>query len=170
VPRKSTGVYRFGDLLALARQSWITQMASGLSDLGFDDYRRSDAATMRHLRRGPMSIGRLGVALGVSRQAARKVVGALEQRGFATLQRDSDDTRQVNVVLTADGEAYSDAVTRVVDRLNRSLSRRVNESDLVGADTVLRAVLLDDHTKRLAERIAPPSAPARTLQGRSSSD
>jgi DNA-binding MarR family transcriptional regulator len=131
-------------------------MASGLSDLGYGDYRRSDAAAMRQLRRGPMSIGQLGTALGISRQAARKVAGSLERRGFATLQRDSDDTRQINVILTAEGDAYARAVRRVIQRLNQDLSRRVDPADLASADTVLRAVLADDHTKRRAESLSPP--------------
>ncbi len=83
-PGKSTGAYRFGDLLALARQSWITQMADGLTARGYADYRRSDAASVRQLQRGPMSIGRLGAALGVTRQAARKVADGLVLRGFAS--------------------------------------------------------------------------------------
>lgn len=153
---KSTSFYRFGDLLALARQSWITQMANGLSDLGFEDYRRSDAAVMRRLLRGPLSIGQLGIALGTSRQAARKVADGLERRGLANMKRDSDDTRQVNVLLTADGDAYAAAVTKVIERLNRNLSRRVDAADLAGADRVLRAVLSDDRTRRVAENIPGP--------------
>jgi len=159
VSAKSTSAYRFGDLLALARQSWIAQMTSGLGALGYGEYRRSDAAAVRQLRRGPMSIGRLGAVLGVTRQAARKVADGLERRGYATLARDGDDARQVNVVLTAEGEAYARAVTRVIERLNRDLSRRVGPADLAGADAVLRAVLVDQHTQRLARHLDGPSTP-----------
>ena len=154
--RKSTSPYRFGDLLALARQSWITQIADGLTAKGYDDYRRSDAAAVRMLQRGPMSIGRLGAALGVTRQAARKVADGLERRGFVTLARDEIDTRQVKVALTPDGEAYADAVRSVIERLNRAVTRKVRRADLAVADAVLRAVLADDHTRRLAEFLGPP--------------
>jgi DNA-binding MarR family transcriptional regulator len=159
VPPKSTSVYRFGDLLALARQSWIVQMASGLAARGYPDYRRSDAAAVRQLQRGPMSIGRLGAALGVTRQAARKVADGLAHRGFATTARDGADTRQVNVTLTPAGEAYARAVTQVIERLNRELIRRVDPTDLVAADAVLRAVLADEHTQRLAEFLGLPPDP-----------
>jgi DNA-binding MarR family transcriptional regulator len=158
VAAESTSTYRFGDLLALARQSWLTQMASGLRDLGYDEYRRSDAAAVRQLLRQPMSIGRFGTALGVTRQAARKVADGLERRGFATMSKDTEDSRQVNVVLTTEGEAYAKAVTRVIERLNRHLCSRVDPVDLAGADAVLRAALADDHTRRMAEFLAPPSA------------
>lgn len=150
--------YRFGDLLALARQSWIAQMRADLAAAGYPGYRRSDAAAVRLLRRGPVPVGRLGDALGVTRQAARKVAAGLEHRGFATLQRDPHDARQVNVQLTTEGAAYAEALVRVVDGLNRSLARRVGSDELVAADTVLRAVLADEHTRALAAHLSPPAA------------
>lgn len=154
----STDSYPFGDLLALARQSWVRQMADALRTLGYGDYRQSDAAAVRLLARGPASIGRLGEVLGVTRQAARKVVDGLERRGFAATTRDDRDARQVNAVLTAEGMAYAQAVTAVIGRLNRDLVRRVEPAALAGADAVLRAVLADDHARRRAERLAPPTA------------
>ena len=57
---QSTAVYRFGDLLALARQSWVAQMARDVAAQGYPDYRRTDAAVLRLLHRGPVSVGRLG--------------------------------------------------------------------------------------------------------------
>jgi DNA-binding MarR family transcriptional regulator len=156
MPRKSTSPYRFGDLLALARQSWIAQMAGGLAARGYGDYRRSDAAAVRLLQGGPMSIGRLGAALGVTRQAARKVADGLERRGFASLARDEFDARQIMIKLTSDGEAYGEAVRAVIEKLNRTVTRKVEPADLATADAVLRAVLADDHTRRLAEFLGPP--------------
>ena len=90
--QKSTGDYRFGDLLALARQSWITQMADGLTARGYPDYRRSDAASVRQLQRGAMhrptrrSLGRVP-------PAARKVADGLVLRGFAGRWRATARTR-----------------------------------------------------------------------------
>lgn len=156
---KSTPAYRFGDLLALARQGWIGRLAAGLDALGYPDYRRSDSAAVRLLRRGPMPVGRLGDALGVSRQAARKVVAGLEGRGFAEVRRDQTDARQLNVLLTPEGEAYADALGRVIDRLNRAVARRVTAEELIAADVVLRAVLTGQHARTLAAYLPPPPAP-----------
>jgi DNA-binding MarR family transcriptional regulator len=103
-----------------------------------------------------MSIGRLGAALGVTRQAARKVADGLERRGYASLARDEFDARQVMIKLTSDGEAYAGAVRAVIEKLNRSVTRKVKPADLATADAVLRAVLADDHTRRLAEFLGPP--------------
>ena len=161
----STGPYQFGDLLALARQSWVEQLAAGLATAGYRDYRRSDAAAVRLLLRGPVSVGRLGDALGITRQAARKLVAGLEQRGFAAVRRDHQDTRQLNVVLTADGEAYARAVVTVINRVNRRIARRTTPHQRAAADTVLRAVLADEHTRTLAAYLAPSQTEHRPPRG-----
>ncbi|MGH7667046.1 MAG: MarR family winged helix-turn-helix transcriptional regulator [Candidatus Dormibacteria bacterium] len=159
MPGKSTTSYRFGELLALARQSWVAQMAGGLASRGYWDYRRSDAAALRVLRRGPLPVGRLGQALGVTRQAARKVADGLERRGFASMARAHHDSRLVNVGLTPAGDAYARAVGDVADRLNRDLCRRVDPTALAGAGAVLRAVLAGHHNERPAQRRGRRSAP-----------
>jgi len=48
-------------------------------------------------------------------------------------------------------------VRSVIEKLNRAVTRNVRPADLAVADTVLRAVLADDRTQRLAELLAPPS-------------
>jgi DNA-binding MarR family transcriptional regulator len=152
----SSPPYRFGDLLALARRSWVAQMRDGLASAGFADYRRSDAAVVRLLHRGPLPIGRLGQALGITRQAARKLAAGLEGRGLATVARDRHDARQLNVTLTAAGDDYADAIRAVIDTLNRRVARRVPPGRLAAADAVLRAVLADEHTRALAALLDPP--------------
>lgn len=149
--------YRFGDLLALARQSWVHRMAAELAGRGFADYRISDAATLRRLRRGPASVGELGVHLGVTRQAARKVMRGLEERGYASTQGDADDARKLNVVLTSAGRAYADAIIDVIAGLNLAVAARVTPDQLTAADAVLRASIEDDAVARRARHISPPA-------------
>ena len=153
---ESTAAYRFGDLVALARWSWLGQMTSRLERLGYAGYRRGDAAVLPMLWREPLPVGRLGAGLGVTRQAARKVADALEQRGYATTERDSRDTRQLNITLTQLGRDYARAVTAVVEELNREVAGRVSPDQLAAADTVLRAALFDDSARQRASRLPPP--------------
>lgn len=148
--------YRFGDLLALARQSWVHRMAAELKDRGFPDYRLTDAATLRRLRRGPASVGALAVPMGVTRQAARKVVRGLEERGYASTRADADDARKLNVILTPAGRAYADAIIEVIAELNRAVAARVPADQLAAADAVLRASIDDEGVARLAAHISPP--------------
>ena len=153
---ESTATYRFGDLLALTRQSWVGQMTSRLERLGYADYRRSDAAALRLLWQSPLPVGRLGASLGVTRQAARKVADGLEQRGYATTERDSRDTRQLNVALTQLGRDYALAIILVISELNREVVERVSPAQLAAADAVLRVALFDDSTRQRAGRVPPP--------------
>jgi len=161
MPAKSTpaAAYQFGDLLALARQSWLRQMSLRLAERGYPDYRRSDAAVTRLLWRGPVPVGRLGAALGVTRQAARKVADGLQRRGFATIQRDTADARQLNVALTPAGHAFTEAVVAVIEELNREVARRADLAHLAAADAVLRLVMFDDSTRQRAARIPGPPTP-----------
>jgi DNA-binding MarR family transcriptional regulator len=160
MPAESTATYRFGDLLALTRQSWVGQMTSRLERLGYTGYRRSDAGAVRTLWRGPLPVGHLGAALGVTRQAARKVAEGLEQRGYATTERDPRDTRQLNVTLTQAGRDYALAIIAVITELNREVAAQVTPAQLAAADAVLRAALFDDSARQRASRVpAPPGDP-----------
>lgn len=132
---------RFGDLLALARRRWIHEMAARLAEEGHGGYRRADALVLRRLRRGPVPVGQLAGALGVSRQAARKVVDGLERRGYATTERDGADARRLNVVLTAEGEAYATAVVAAVRSLNGDFEAHVDPKKMAAAREVLEEIL-----------------------------
>jgi DNA-binding MarR family transcriptional regulator len=143
-------------MLALARQSWLNQMASRLATIGYPDYRRSDSAVIRMLRRGPASIGELGSLLGVTRQAGRKVADGLRQRGFATTDRDPHDSRQVNVSLTPAGHEYAGAIAGVIEELNLEVAARVDRSDLAAADRVLRAAMFDQSAQFRAGHLPRP--------------
>jgi DNA-binding MarR family transcriptional regulator len=154
---ESTPPYRFGDLVALARLSWLNEATGRLDGLGFAGFRRGDVAVMRVLERGPLPVGRLGAVLSVTRQAARKVADSLEQRGYATIERDSRDSRQLNVMLTSAGRDYARAVIAVTEQLNREIASRVSPAQLAAADSVLRAALFDETAKQRASQVPPPS-------------
>ncbi|MGH2872381.1 MAG: MarR family winged helix-turn-helix transcriptional regulator [Solirubrobacteraceae bacterium] len=151
-----SSAYRFGDLLALAREHWVRQMAQRLAAAGHRDYRRSDAAAVRLLARGPRSIGEVGEALAISRQAARKLVNGLERRGYATTARDGRDARRLNVSLTAHGESFAVAIVEAIEVLNRALAERVDAASMRSADAVLRASLPNRPARERAARLIPP--------------
>ena len=152
-------LYRFGDVLALARLAWRERMAQGLASRGYGDYRTSDATAVRMLLAGPVTVGTFASFLGVSRQAARKIARGLEQRGFASAARDEADARRVNLTLTAAGLSYADAVVAVIDDLNRQTAAAVSAEQLAAADAVLRAVLeVSRRAARIGAQIAPPRA------------
>lgn len=130
----------FGDVLALAREQWVHEMARRLNALGYDDYRRSDAFAMRLLASGPHTLGAFARPLGRSRQAARKIVTGLTEREFAFLEIDPADARRRRIHLTTSGRTYARAVTDTVASLNRELTRKVDPNDLATAISVLTFV------------------------------
>jgi DNA-binding MarR family transcriptional regulator len=159
MPEPATPVYRFGDLLGLARLSWTKKVASELEARGFPEYRLSDAASVRFLLVAPRSVGELGELLRVTRQAARKVAANLEARGYATVAPDPDDARKLNVTLTEAGRAYGRAIAEVIALLNWALALRVAPEQLRAADAVLRAVIDDEALRAWAQTIPGPKPP-----------
>jgi DNA-binding MarR family transcriptional regulator len=150
--------YRFGNLLARARRSWIEQIAERMQEAGFPGYRRTDAAIFGILLHGPLAIGQLGEALGVSRQAARQLADGLVERGYAGFGTDQADSRRTLVVLTPSGHVYGRAIWAAQDALNELLRSRVSDADLAAADAVLRAVFPDEQTREHVDGRLPPPA------------
>src|ERR1700689_4327519 len=68
----ATPTFRFGDLVALARLSWVGEMTSRLERLGYPGFRRGDAAVMRVLWRGPLPVRPPGAGPGVAPPAAKE--------------------------------------------------------------------------------------------------
>ena len=92
------------------------------------------------LHRGSRALGEFAGTLGGSRQATRKVVTGLVERGYATLESDPRDARRRHVILTAVGHAYADAVLDTVHALNADVTEKVSADDLAGAVSVLTFV------------------------------
>ena len=134
------GKILFGDLLAQARQRWIGVMAQRLEARGFPEYRRSDPLVMRSLRGGEVPLGSLGAALGVSRQAARKVVNGLVERNYARVTTSRVDSRRRMVALTSRGRDYLEAVVDTLHALNDEVVEKVDAEQLAAAYAVLEFV------------------------------
>jgi DNA-binding MarR family transcriptional regulator len=79
-------------------------------------------------------------ALGVSRQAARKVVGGLVERDLALVNIDAGDSRRRIVQLTSRGRAYAGTVLEVLDSLNDELATKIDPDHLESTRFVLTFV------------------------------
>ena len=153
----SPGPYFLGDLLEFARRSWSSAISLRLAEAGYPGYRRTDAELLRILRGGPTPVGRLGTRLGMTRQAARKVVVSFEARGYATTRPHDPEVGMLAAVLTPQGDAYGRAVDAAIDAVNQEVSRRVDPAQLLVADKVLRALLDDDLRDCAADLVRPPT-------------
>jgi DNA-binding MarR family transcriptional regulator len=147
-----TPPYRFGDVLALARMSWIRQVRARAEAAGFGEYRRTDSFVLRLLSADELAIGELGQAIGITRQAARKMAGRLVDRGYADLVIDPDDARRTLVVLTKRGRAYAKVVAEAQDELNNRIRSTVPMQDLAVADRVLRSIFPSADSRAVLEQ------------------
>lgn len=137
MPATTTSPVLFGDILALARESWVREMSTRLAERGYPDYRRADPLVLRWLVHGTLPFGRLTSVLGVSRQSARKVISGLVERHYAHVRADETDSRRRNVELTPWGRDYASAVIEVLSALNREIAAKVNPDQLEAAQSVL---------------------------------
>lgn len=118
------------------------EAARELEDLGFVHH----LALRLLVAKGPMTVGELAGALGVTRGAATQTVDRLEALGFAERRRDAPDRRVVRVEATDRARARS--------RQFQAVRRRVLEDVL--------AVLSDDELAalvRILEKVLPALGP-----------
>lgn len=75
----------------------------------------------------PMTVGELGGRLRLDSGTLTPVLKRLEEAGFVTRRRDSDDERRVLVAVTAAGRDLQDRVSEVPSRLVESLGLDATE-------------------------------------------
>jgi DNA-binding MarR family transcriptional regulator len=70
-----------------------------------------------------INVGDLAKWLAVSREQASRAISGLEEKGFVEKHRGSSNWRNIEVVLTAEGERFSDEMRRqTLDSLEESLA------------------------------------------------
>lgn len=130
----------FGDSLALARRSWVRALKEGLAQQGYPDYRRSDALAMRFFAAGSFSVGEFAQFTDTSRQASRRAIDTLVERGYLEIRIDDDDARRRLVHLTEEGRRYARAILTTVRSLNAEVTSAIAPEDLRNAVAVLTYV------------------------------
>jgi len=123
----------------MAYRQMIDGLHGRLPAAGFTDVRPSYGFVLLAVRKRPTTIVDLAALLGVSKQAASKLVGAMDDAGYVRLTTDANDARAKNIALAPRGvkllktvEAiYSDLESEwaatigepAVSRMRRDLSR-----------------------------------------------
>lgn len=98
----------------------------------------------------PMTVGELGGRLRLDSGTLTPVLKRLEQAGYVTRRRDSEDERRVLVAVTAAGRELRDRVSDVPYGLGRSLG-------LNAAEFQQLRLLLDRLLDRLDAGVPPPA-------------
>lgn len=94
----------------LATLAWLAGSAANEHLLGVvreahPEIRNAHGYVFQHLLVGPCTIGELAARLGVTQQAASKVVGELTTLGYVTREPDEADSRVRRVALSRRGRA-----------------------------------------------------------------
>lgn len=95
-----------GRLLAMALGAVIDELHEHLEAAGWEPVRPLWGFVLVSLRAEPRSVSRIGALLGISKQAAAKVVGGLLESGLVRRDDDPRDRRAGRVTLTDKGERF----------------------------------------------------------------
>jgi DNA-binding MarR family transcriptional regulator len=125
-----TGPIPLGDALDRAWAGYRRRVDQELAAAGFRDRSSPDRRVLRLCSgAAPITISEIGRDLGITRQGASKIVGALRDRGYVTLSPSPTDRREKIVTLTARALAYLGAQQaagrRIEARVRRELGGQV---------------------------------------------
>lgn len=122
-------------LFAIAYRQLITDLHAGLARRGWTDVRPAYGFALLALREGPLSSSELGVLMGMTKQAASKLVGALVAAGYAQGAESTGDGRVRPIELTDRGRELQ----TTAEGIYLDLEGRWAEAIGVGRLSALRA-------------------------------
>jgi DNA-binding MarR family transcriptional regulator len=111
----------FGLLLAQALNGYVEHLHRELGKRGFTDLRPTFGLLLRSLHAQPRTLTELARELGVSKQAAAKVVGEVERRELVEREPSPVDGRATVLRLSARGEALVAAAIEIGNAVERGL-------------------------------------------------
>ena len=144
-------------LFAIAYRALIDGLHDRLRDLGWADVRPAFGFVLLAARDQPTSVTEVAALMGITKQAASKLVSAMVSGGY--LQRDAapQDRRQRPLVLTSRGEELLAAVERIYGELEGSWAQAIGAARVQAIRGDLVSVLSDPGDGRLPP-IRPPEA------------
>jgi DNA-binding MarR family transcriptional regulator len=117
----------FGLLLARAFNAYVEHLHHRLAAHGFTDLRPTFGLTLRALHERPRTLTELARELGVSKQAAAKVVGELEGRSLIEREPSPADGRATLLRLSARGRSLVAAAIQIGNGVERDLGRDLGD-------------------------------------------
>jgi DNA-binding MarR family transcriptional regulator len=110
-------------LLAMAFRDLIDQLHERLAAEGWVDVRSAYGFVLLAAREHGITGSQIAVLLGTTKQAASKLVDAMESAGLVQRGPEGSDARAKRITLTAEGERFSSAVERIYADLEDEWAR-----------------------------------------------
>ncbi len=127
-----------GILVVAAARVVGDRLGEAVAAAGVEDMRAPYGFVIRALADGARTLTELAELLGVSKQAAIKVVDEMERRGFLAREPDPADRRAKRLVLTDKGQRVRAAALQASHGLETELRKELGGADL----DAMRRVLL----------------------------
>jgi DNA-binding MarR family transcriptional regulator len=146
--------HRLARLFAIGFRSLVDGLHEQLAERGWDDVRPAFGFVLLAARDAPTSSTEVAGIMGVTKQAASKVLDAMIEAGYLERAPQAHDRRQRPVQLTARGRSLLDAVESIYDDLEGEWASVVGDDELERLRRTLTRVLTAD-----GERALPPVRP-----------
>jgi len=120
----------FAILVAGANRLVADRLNAAVERAGIEDMRAPFGFVIRALAEAPLELTALADRLGVTKQAAIKVVDEMEARGFLTREPHPTDRRAKHLTLTARGQAVRAAALAESHRMEAELRAALSDADV----------------------------------------
>ena len=142
-----------GILLTTAMRGFVDLLHAELVKRGYGEVRPAFGVVFRALRDGPLTLTELAARLGVTKQAAAKVVDEMDAKGLLRRRADPSDARAKLLELTARGRGAMRTAIAIGADLEARLREHTSDAAVVGTKATL-AAFVDQAggTRELADR------------------
>jgi DNA-binding MarR family transcriptional regulator len=132
-------------LLAMTYRHMIDGLHERLAAHGYDDVRPAFGYVLLATRERPRTGAEIGELLGTTKQAASKLIDAMEAAGYVAREAHEDDARAKTIVLTARGRRLLTTVESIYDELEAEWAKVTSKRRVDALREDLRAVLESAH-------------------------
>jgi DNA-binding MarR family transcriptional regulator len=149
VKREPASPVPLARLLAMAYRQLIDQLHARLARGGYTDVRPAFGYVLLALREQPTTGASIALLLGVTKQAASKLVDAMEQGGYVRRQTHDDDARAKEIAITARGRKFLVAVESIYHDLEGEMAQVTSKERVEALRNDLCTIVEAEHDGQL---------------------
>jgi DNA-binding MarR family transcriptional regulator len=132
-------------LMAMAYRQLITDLHAKLADRGYTDVRSAYGFVLLAVRSAPTTGADVAELLGMTKQAASKLIDAMELGGYVERQPHGEDARAKAIAITARGRKFLATAEGIYRELEADWAGIIGEKRLETMRRDLRLVVEASH-------------------------